>query len=912
MKGQIKKALVSAVPYGIIEKHRRKQKEQEAEQKRLQEEQKRLEEEQKRLQEKRIEEERLKKERIEKKKKAQEKKQKRKEEEIRNFLMQSASPEWEMFYAEYHEKEKLEKKWILYEYSSGIGMGGNPYAIFKSFQEMPEFADYTHIWAIQGDGEMKLLQEEYRRNGNVIFIYFHSQAYAYFLARAGYLINNSFFPYIFSKKENQVLINTWNGTAVKKLGYDMPNGRKSVKNTIRNMLMADYIISPNEFMSKIFDKSFRLSGLFEGRYIEEGRPGSDLVRHTNREEIIRKLIVRGTRVDFGKKIILYAPVRTKNNAQNLLSDMEKFAGLYRHLTQHIATEEYQILMRPHKFIYENLTEEWRKEGCFVFYGIDMNELLSVTDILITDYSETYFDFLLKRKPILFYLPDMQSYQSLKGVYHKLDELPGPYANDLDGLAGEINNIQTYNRKYQEIRDKTLSWACPYDDGRVSERIIDIIFREEKCHRLLPTMQTGKKKILIYPGAFRVNGITSAALSLLNAIDYETYDVTLFVIAFGEKLQEYNFSRIPSEVRVLFRYGRIFLTEEQRCVYESMMREGFLIKANDLPEFDYLMRREYMRCFGASQYDYIIDFSGYAPYFTCLTAKQCPQAKKFIWQHNDIKEDFMNTEKRKMNKTVAELEGLLSVYPYYDRIVSASKMVYEINKKKLATEQTVDKFTYCTNLMDEAWINKHLHAGRSVKMDEMDYIGIENSQGIAGFKNMTLIPFPSDKGVKFVTVGRCMPEKNHRSLILALKRLVSEDVSCMLYIVGDGFMREELENLAQEEGIGDRVVITGFVTNPFAILNKCDCFIFPSSYEAQGLAVLEARTVGLPIVVSNYPAVESVLAEDGQYIIEGTDTDAVYWGMRAFLEGKVPCDYEFNIKDYNHKAYREFLNLLEGR
>lgn len=904
MKEQIKKALISAAPYGIIEKHRRKQKKQEAEQKCLQQEQKRFEE-------KRIEEERLEKERIEKEKRDRERKRKKEEEKKRNFLTQGASPEWEMFYAKYHEKEELEETWILYEYSSGIGMGGNPYAIFKSFQEKPEFIDYIHIWAIQGAGEIKLLKEEYKLYHNVIFIHFHSQAYAYFLAKARYLINNSFFPHIFSKKENQVLINTWNGTAVKKLGYDMPNGRKSVKNMVRNMLMADYIISANEFMSEIFDKSFRLAGFFEGRYIEEGRPGSDLVRHANRKEILRKLKIRGTRVDPGKKIILYAPVRTKNNAENFKSDMEKFAGLYRHLARHIDIEEFQVLMRPHKFIYENLSEEWQKEGCFVFYGIDMNELLSVTDILITDYSEIYLDFLLSNKPILFYLPDTQSYQSLQGVHFKLDELPGPYAGDLDELAGEINDIETYKRKYQEIRDKTKAWACPYDDGKVSERIMDIIFHGEKRHRLRPAMQTGKKKILMYPGAFRVNGITSAALSLLHAIDYEKYDVTLFVIALGEKQQEDNLNRIPSEVRVLFRYGRIFLTEEQRCVYDSMMREGFLIEASERPELKYLMRREYMRCFGKSQYDYMIDFSGYAPYFTCLTAWQCPQAKRFIWLHSDIKEDFMNTEKQKMNKTVAKLEGLLSVYPYYDKIVSASKVVYEINKRKLAAKETIDRFAYCTNLMDEAWINKRLHDGGSVKMDGKDYIGIENSQRTAGLKNMTLIPFPSDKGVKFVTVGRCMPEKNHRSLILALKRLVSEDVSCMLYIVGDGYMREELEALAEKQCIGDRVVITGIVANPFAILNRCDCFVFPSSYEAQGLAVLEARTVGLPIVVSNYPAVESVLVKDGQYIIEGTDADAVYHGMRAYLEGKVPCDYHFDMKEYNRKAYGEFLNLLDG-
>ena len=124
------------------------------------------------------------------------------------------------------------------------------------------------------------------------------------------------------------------------------------------------------------------------------------------------------------------------------------------------------------------------------------------------------------------------------------------------------------------------------------------------------------------------------------------------------------------------------------------------------------------------------------------------------------------------------------------------------------------------------------------------------------------------------------------------------------------MREELENLAEELGISDFVIITGFVTNPYAIMKRCDCFIFPSVYEGQGLAVLEARIAGLPIVVSNYSAVESVFLEDKQYVMDGTDVDVVYNGMRAYLDGKVPKNYHFDVKEYNRKAYQEFVDLLE--
>lgn len=266
----------------------------------------------------------------------------------------------------------------------------------------------------------------------------------------------------------------------------------------------------------------------------------------------------------------------------------------------------------------------------------------------------------------------------------------------------------------------------------------------------------------------------------------------------------------------------------------------------------------------------------------------------------------------MNDAVTTLEGLQSVYPYFDKIVSVNQLICEINREKLGTKETAEKFTYCRNLMDAERIEKLLRSAGSCQMDGRNYIRIVTEIRDNGVMSATLIPFShmEKECVKFVTMGRCMPEKNHRSIILAMKRLIEERISCCLYIIGDGHMREELEGLSKELGIENRIMITGFVPNPFAILKECDCFVFPSSYEAQPFAVLEARTVGLPIVVSNYPAVESVMLEDKQYIMEGTDEDAVYQGMRAYLDGKVPSDYHFDVEEYNNSAYREFLVILD--
>ena len=232
----------------------------------------------------------------------------------------------------------------MYESYAGIGMICNPYAIFKAFVEMPEFTDYIHIWVIRDVEEIALLKEEYSAYSNVIFIQFQSKAYAYFLAKAKYLINNVGYTPFFSKKEGQIYLNTWHSITVKTLGYDIPDARRVSKNVIRNLLMTDYIISLNEFMTEIFEKSFRFENLYEGKYIQEGYPRNDLVLHTDRDKIIRKLEQRGTSVDRDKKVILYAPTWSGNDTANPVMDMKKYTDLYEYLMENIDKDKYQILI----------------------------------------------------------------------------------------------------------------------------------------------------------------------------------------------------------------------------------------------------------------------------------------------------------------------------------------------------------------------------------------------------------------------------------------------------------------------------------------------------------------------------------------------------------------------------------------
>lgn len=830
-----------------------------------------------------------------------------------NFMNLPKTKRFGKYFNRYHKNEAIEEKWIMYEAHTGVGMVCNPYAIFKAFMRCPDFKDYTHIWVIMDDDEINLLKEEYAEYENVKFVHLQSNSYAYCLAKSKYLINNTSYGFAFSKRPEQIFVNTWHSITVKTLGYDCPDGASVSANMIRNFLMSDYIILPDEFMTNIFDESFRLKNIFKGKYIQDGYPRNDLVVKTDKDYICDKLMQRGTYIDKNKKTILYAPTWSGNAANNVEIDMSKYTDLYEYLCKHIDTNEYNILIKPHHVVYRRLSNEEKESGIYVSYSIDTNELLSVVDVLITDYSSIFFDYMVADKPILFYIPDYKEYEEKRGIYFKLEELPGPCLYNLEDVAASINNIDECINEYAAKRHEMMNWACPYDDGNVSEKIIDIVFHNNtEPYRIISPKDEGKKRILIYPGNMRVSGVTSAAFSLLKSIDYDKYDVTAYFINITDGEVKNNFDLIPNEVRKIKRCGPPALFEDQMSSYKLMLKEAFNVSSKQRELQDYIMQKEFIRCFGCTDFDYVIDFSGYSALFACMVANQCKNAKKIIWQHSDLLLDFTNDEKRELNSNSFSLEGLRSVYNEFDKIVSASKAIFELNRDNLSTRKTYKKFTYSSNIIDEKRISDLSKESPYFISGDEKSVKVTVGEAENGVESCKLIPIFSkkDNTTIFCTMGRCMPEKNHENLIYAIKQLRDEGKNVCLYIIGDGHLRNHLEDLINNLGLTKYVIITGFLSNPFSIMKECDCFVFPSEYEAQGLAVLEARMVNLPIIVNNYPAVESVVLGDKQYIMDDPSVESISKAMNAYLDGKIPSDYKFDLKEYNKAAYSQFENLLK--
>ena len=103
---------------------------------------------------------------------------------------------------------------------------------------------------------------------------------------------------------------------------------------------------------------------------------------------------------------------------------------------------------------------------------DMQELVAVCDVLISDYSGVTFDFLLQNKPVFLYAEDYEEMKKGRGFYHDLNELPFPLCLSNDELMKKIESfdLETYQRKGKEMWD---SFGL-FDDGHASEAIVNLI------------------------------------------------------------------------------------------------------------------------------------------------------------------------------------------------------------------------------------------------------------------------------------------------------------------------------------------------------------------------------------------------------------------------------------------------------
>ncbi|WP_287789623.1 MULTISPECIES: CDP-glycerol glycerophosphotransferase family protein [Atlantibacter] len=774
---------------------------------------------------------------------------------------------YESSYLEYYNRLPIRKDVFLFESYHGASASCNPYAIFKELYKRKDFSKCLFVWVLRKD---IATPRSLLRKKNVIIIYRGTDAYLRYLASAKYLINNVSFPEYFIRKEGQLYLNTWHGTPIKYLGKDIKDSYLSHANVSKNFLQATHIISQNDYTNDILLDRYDVSNICSARILATGYPRIDITKNTTEEQ--KAAIRKKMGIPFGMKVVLYAPTwrgvhgKATFNEKSLIDDLNAMnsSGAYvvfrgHHMVEHsLKNVSVPVMVAPSE--------------------IETNELLTIVDVLVTDYSSIAFDFLCLRKPIIYYMHDLQEYEKERGLYLTENELPGKVCYNQDDLKKEIFSALQSNKL--EAPETLIEKYAGFDDGFASKRVVDFFLRENEDSKHHPA-KAYIKRLVIYAGAFIPNGIGTSIVNLLNNIDYDSYYVTLVVDVnsvkmFPERLE--MLSKLPEKVQILGVVGQPFFDPEEKWVSEKFDVYKKFPSSNMEKVYLTAYQREYKRIFGASRVDAVINFEGYNKKWVSLFASiETPGVKRIIYQHNDMLSEF--------KARFPYLECNFNLYNKFDNIVSVSLATSRLNEENLSRLYNINgnKFCVAENVQDPAYVLRKSTEG----IDE-DLLKLFT-------------------GYTFITLGRLSPEKDHKKLIVAFKRLKDNNLNCNLLILGDGPLRSELQNLINTLKLEESVTLLGRKNNPYSYLKKADAFVLSSNHEGQPMVLFEALILKKPILATDIIANRGVLGECYGKLVDNS-IDGLYEGMRDFVDQK-PSGDDFDIVNYQRNAINMFYNLI---
>lgn len=297
----------------------------------------------------------------------------------------------------------------------------------------------------------------------------------YHIATSEFIVVDNYFGFLAAIhfRENVECIQLWHAAgAFKKFGFqDQSFHKRSAidqKRFSKVYKQFHKIVVGSDNMANIFKKTFNVT---ETNILPTGIPRTDLFFDEKRKKQIIETLYENNRLLQNKKVIMYAPTFRDNE----LNQFELHLNLK--LMHQFLGDEYVILLRVHPAI-KNKKDVENDYPNFVFdYSSykDVNELLFITDILITDYSSIPFEFALLNRPIIFFAYDVEKYKKERGLWDEFETMiPGPIVTSTEEV---ISIVQNEDFDFQLISKFSLEWN-QYSQGYSSKGLMDYILKRD--------------------------------------------------------------------------------------------------------------------------------------------------------------------------------------------------------------------------------------------------------------------------------------------------------------------------------------------------------------------------------------------------------------------------------------------------
>lgn len=336
----------------------------------------------------------------------------------------------------------IRQKQILFVSFGGQKFDDSPMSLFQEMVRDTFFKDFRLIWAFSDPKKYKELTTKKVKIDTLSY-------YITAMSSHIWITNSSIERGLDLKRSKTIEINTWHGTPLKKMGDDIKNNQSySVKR--RRQSGISLYCAQSQYDRDIF---VRLFHTLPENIIISDLPRNDALQKYSDEDIDK--IKKELRIPKGKKVILYAPTFREYDRDSFNSCYIKPPVDFNKWKRELESD-YVLLFRAH---YEIVNIMGIQINSFI-YDVSqyprLNDLIAISDLLISDYSSIYFDYAITEKPMLNFAYDLKEYETKRGLYLDLRKvLPCNINKCEDTLLEEIKclNFERYSEKTKKFREQ---------------------------------------------------------------------------------------------------------------------------------------------------------------------------------------------------------------------------------------------------------------------------------------------------------------------------------------------------------------------------------------------------------------------------------------------------------------------------
>lgn len=367
----------------------------------------------------------------------------------------------------------------------------------------------------------------------------------------------------------------------------------------------------------------------------------------------------------------------------------------------------------------------------------------------------------------------------------------------------------------------------------------------------------KKNLLFVIPSLAAGGGEKSLVNLLSQIDYQKYNVDLFllnhdglfmeflpkqvnILPLPKRYQLFSLPLLQSLSKLLSRgefslaINRTLFTVKNRVISDTSKREQYTWKyvANSLEKLP-------------KKYDAAVGFLEKTSTYFCV--EKVVAQKKIGWVHIDYDKLGMDPD---------------FDAPYFKQlssIVTVSEECANIFKKRFHDQK--EKVEVMYNIVSPTIINY------------MADTGLDNL-------------FQKDKNeTSILTIGRLHYQKGLEIAIESCRKLKNMGYNIKWYVIGEGTEREKLTDLIKENGLEEHFYLLGLKSNPYPYLKQADIYVQSSRFEGKSIAIDEAKILNKPIVVTNFSTAQDQINNGVDGLIVDMSSDGIVEGVEMLIKDR---------------------------